>query len=485
MRTLSRSMAIAPLAVAVALFATPAAAQHHPPTGKVDYDPDPGGGDPNVPAGCPGAANKIVISGNATTFSPATITVDEGQPVCWTWSTDGVSHNLKADDNSFSSGQPASSGTFQRTFTTAGTFGYYCQVHGSTTGGMRGTVVVRETEGEGGGSGPGTLSINPGAYTVDENGGSVVLIVERTGGSDGKVTVKIGTGTGSATKAKDFLPRNSVLTWNSGDGSPKTFSVTIKNDTATEPDETFAVTLTKPTGSATIGTSSATVTIQDDEGCPSSALLAPAGVKASGQSAREVRVSWGVDTLVAKTMHVERRGNDGDFREVAALPAGAGEYADAGLPSGATFQYRLRAESAAGLSEYSEIAAAATDGSIGACASGAHALCLAGGRFEAKVTSRRGEGEPPRAAVRGDSPAAARSGLFALTSSGGDAELMLKVVDGCAENGHYWVQLAAVTDAELAVSVRDTQTGRTWAFFNPAGKAAGAVRDVDAFATCP
>jgi plastocyanin len=462
------------LPMAMVLLAVPATAQ---------YD-DPGGGDNEPPEGCTGVTNKVVISGGAMFFSPAAITIDAGQPVCWTWNTN-VSHNLKADDNSFSSGQPTDRGTFQRTFDTPGTYGYHCQVHGSPTGGMHGTITVRETDGGdgGGGSGPGTLSIDPAAYTVDESAGTVALTVTRTGGSDGKVTVKIATGTGSASKGKDFLPRNSVLTWIDGDGEAKTFTVTVKQDTLIEQDESFAVTLTKVTGGATIGTVGASVTVHDDDGCPSSALLAPAGVKASGQSAREIRVSWAADAGRAQAMHVERRGGDGGFREIAVVPAGSSEYVDAGLPSGAVFQYRLRADGADGLSEYSEIAAGATDGAIGACRAGVQTLCLAGGRFEAKAAFRRGESEPLRPALRAEGPAGARAGFFAFATD--DAELMLKVVDSCADNGHYAVQLAALTDGELAVSVRDTQSGRTWAFYNPPGKAAGVVHDVDAFGGCP
>jgi hypothetical protein len=30
-----------------------------------------------------------------------------------------------------------------------------------------------------------------------------------------------------------------------------------------------------------------------------------------------------------------------------------------------------------------------------------------------------------------------------------------------------------------------TQTGRTWAYFNPAGRVPAPVRDVEAFASCP
>jgi len=33
--------------------------------------------------------------------------------------------------------------------------------------------------------------------------------------------------------------------------------------------------------------------------------------------------------------------------------------------------------------------------------------------------------------------------------------------------------------------VRDTQTGRTRVYFNPAGSTPAPVRDVEAFATCP
>ena len=147
-----------------ALLAIPASAQYEPP----------GGGDPDPPENCAGAANKVQVTGAATTFSPSTITIDPGQAVCWTWSA-SMSHNVVANDGSFSSGQPTGEGSFQKTFTEPGTYGYHCQVHGSPAAGMRGTVVVRDNGGgePGGESGPGAFSIDPGAYEVDENGGSV------------------------------------------------------------------------------------------------------------------------------------------------------------------------------------------------------------------------------------------------------------------------------------------------------------------------
>ena len=170
------------------LLAISASGQHHVIVGN-DYDDRPVGGDPNTPVGCVGVQAKITITSGGTLFSPGTVTIDPGQPVCWTWEGTLIQHTIKADDGAFTSGPPAFEGSFQRTFRTPGTFGYHCQVHGSPTTGMRGTIVVRSTTG-GGGSGPGTLALSPATYTVNEGLGSLTVTVERTGGSDGAATVK-------------------------------------------------------------------------------------------------------------------------------------------------------------------------------------------------------------------------------------------------------------------------------------------------------
>lgn len=64
-------------------------------------------------------------------------------------------------------------------------------------------------------------------------------------------------------------------------------------------------------------------------------------------------------------------------------------------------------------------------------------------------------------------------------------ELMVKVVNGCAFNSHFWVFGAATTDVEYTLTVTDTLTGTTETYFNPLGTAAAAITDTGAFATCP
>ena len=89
-----------------------------------------------------------------------------------------------------------------------------------------------------------------------------------------------------------------------------------------------------------------------------------------------------------------------------------------------------------------------------------------------------------RSAKRVALPEAPNTGLFA-SSPEEEPQVLLHVLDRCAVNGHYWLDLAAVTDLEFTVKVRDTQTGRTWVYVNPAGTTPAPVRDAEAFATCP
>jgi plastocyanin len=89
------------------------------------------------------AANQTVTLDMTNTFTPAAVTVNQGETV--TWKNNGGLHNVHFDDNSYV--QPASPQsapwTVSRTFNTPGTFRYYCQVHGGPGGlGMSGTVTV-------------------------------------------------------------------------------------------------------------------------------------------------------------------------------------------------------------------------------------------------------------------------------------------------------------------------------------------------------
>ncbi|MYA08556.1 MAG: hypothetical protein F4060_10810 [Holophagales bacterium] len=63
-----------------------------------------------------------------------------------------------------------------------------------------------------------------------------------------------------------------------------------------------------------------------------------------------------------------------------------------------------------------------------------------------------------------------------------NAEVLVKVLDGCAENGHRWVFVAPVTTLAFNLRVDETTTGRSWTHRNPrGGRTATTASDLQAF----
>ena len=86
----------------------------------------------------PQASNAAVTLLDTFAFSPASVTIGVGGSVTWTWQG-GTFHDV---GSSVFASDPAgikNSGTYRVTFSTAGTFSYFCSVHV----GMTGVVVVQ------------------------------------------------------------------------------------------------------------------------------------------------------------------------------------------------------------------------------------------------------------------------------------------------------------------------------------------------------
>ena len=80
--------------------------------------------------------------------------------------------------------------------------------------------------------------------------------------------VDYATANGTATAGADYVAASGTFIWTNGETGPKTISLTIVDDTLEEPDETFAVNLSNPTGGARLQQASTTVTIQDNDANP-------------------------------------------------------------------------------------------------------------------------------------------------------------------------------------------------------------------------
>jgi plastocyanin len=96
--------------------------------------------------GCTPTATKICTAG-AIQFSPATLTVAAGTTVTWE-NGDGVGHTVTSATGSADAYDMAlaSGSTVSHQFATAGTYNYYCKIHGSNgtpPTGMHGTITVQ------------------------------------------------------------------------------------------------------------------------------------------------------------------------------------------------------------------------------------------------------------------------------------------------------------------------------------------------------
>src|SRR5439155_96408 len=112
---------------------------------------------------------------------------------------------------------------------------------------------------------PGTLQLSAPTYTVNEAQATATITVTRTGGSAGSVSVNYATSNGTATAGSDYTASSGTLTFAVGETS-KTFTVPILDDTAVENAETVTLTLSNPTGGATLASPAmATLTIDSDE----------------------------------------------------------------------------------------------------------------------------------------------------------------------------------------------------------------------------
>jgi hypothetical protein len=101
---------------------------------------------------------------------------------------------------------------------------------------------------------------------VSEGAGTAVFTVSLSHPSSKVITVDVASSDGSATVGVDYTAvPPTTLTFIPASLLSQTVSVTINGDETSEGNETFLLTLSTPTN-ATLGSSSATGTITDDDG---------------------------------------------------------------------------------------------------------------------------------------------------------------------------------------------------------------------------
>ena len=452
-----------------------------------------------------GAANHVVEVGgpHGLRFSPADLTIQVGDSV--TWRNLGGSHNVNApgffrcangcDGEGGDGNASSASWEFTRTFNSQATIDYRCDPHVAL--GMTGVLRV-----QGSSSSPGTVRLGAASSSIAESGVSATVAVERSGGSDGAVSVQVATSDGSATSGADYTAVQETVSWADGDSATKSVEVPILEDSIEEGSETINVTLSGATGGASIGSPAAsTITIRDnDQSAAGSLQFTQSELTASedgGSATLVVERTDGSDGAVAVGFETAGGSAVEGSDYIAAsgqLDWGDGDDApkqievvlvdDVEEEGVETFSVSLSGPTGgASIGDRSTATVSLRDDDLQGCPSNERTLCLgAGERFSATVAweIRGGDTGVGTAVDIGR----ADSGLFWFFSAD-NLELLIKVLDGCGVNDRYWVFFAATTDVRFDVTITDTQAGVEKVYSNPLGQPADAVTDTSAFATCP
>jgi uncharacterized protein (TIGR03382 family) len=175
---------------------------------------------------------------------------------------------------------------------------------------------------------PGTLQCSMADIDVDENDGHATIVVTRTGGSDGAVSVDYATANGTAMQPGDYTKTSGKLNWSAQDSASKMFQVPLKNDSVPEATETFSASISNPTAGSKLGaTSSATVTIADDDAGKAPTISAIPDQKVDEDHATSA-VPFTIadsDTALAKLTLTAKSSNDALVPDANIVFAGTGK----------------------------------------------------------------------------------------------------------------------------------------------------------------
>jgi hypothetical protein len=114
------------------------------------------------------------------------------------------------------------------------------------------------------------------------------------------------------------------------------------------------------------------------------------------------------------------------------------------------------------------------------CVPTSTAMCLQADRFRVEATYKTPDGTSGQAQtvrLTGDSG-------YLWFFAAGNVETIVKVLDGCGLNRHFWVFAGGLTNVQVVIKVTDTQTNISNSWVNPLNTPFQPLQDTGAFA-CP
>jgi choice-of-anchor B domain-containing protein len=197
---------------------------------------------------------------------------------------------------------------------------------------------------------------------------------------------------------------------------------------------------------------------------PGFALPLPPGNLRAKVTGLSVELTWTNASQAQDAVRVYRRREGAGEELLVELAPGTGTLVDRGLEPVTEYRYRVVAV-LGGVESEEQLVTVTTATEPSVCIAGATDHCLIGDRFAVAVAWRAPDGET---GVAQTIPLTGDSGAFWFFDAG-NAELVIKMADGRAINGHFWLFVGALSDVEYTITVTDTDNGRVRQYANPSG----------------
>ncbi len=107
-------------------------------------------------------------------------------------------------------------------------------------------------------------------------------------------------------------------------------------------------------------------------------------------------------------------------------------------------------------------------------------VCMLDGRFRAEVSWQTAAGQQGQGRPISYSDDTSEFWFFGP----GNLEMVVKMIDGCSLNQHYWMFAGGLTNVAVTLTVTDTQTGIVKTYSNAQNAAFKPIQDTQAFANC-
>jgi Alginate lyase/Calx-beta domain len=120
---------------------------------------------------------------------------------------------------------------------------------------------------------PGTIALAAATTTVAQSAGTVSVVVSRSGGTSGNVSVNYATADGSAVAGTDYTKASGSFVWNDGDATSRTITVPIATMPGFTGARAFTINLSGAANGASLGTASDAVSITGS-GAPQTGTIA-------------------------------------------------------------------------------------------------------------------------------------------------------------------------------------------------------------------